>query len=44
MVSVIPKVRFRDSQLAMAHGAGGMAGRRLAGLDRLHGANEGPER
>src|SRR5258706_594756 len=29
MVIVIPKVRFRDTQVEMAHGAGGKASRRL---------------
>src|SRR5690349_6165859 len=29
MVIVIPKVRFRDTHLEMAHGAGGKASRRL---------------
>ena len=29
MASVIPKIRFRDPQIEMAHGAGGKASRRL---------------
>lgn len=29
MATVLPKVRFRDSQIEMAHGAGGKASRRL---------------
>src|SRR5215475_4985736 len=29
MATVVPKIRFRDSQIEMAHGAGGKASRRL---------------
>ena len=29
MTTSLPKIRFRDSQIEMAHGAGGIASRRL---------------
>src|ERR1700693_3344335 len=29
MVAALPKIRFRDAQIEMAHGAGGKASRRL---------------
>src|SRR5271168_5368102 len=43
--SVLPAIRFRDSQIEMAHGAGGKASRRLVeGLfaPLLFGSSPGP--
>jgi hydrogenase expression/formation protein HypE len=45
MTSTLPRIRFRDPQVEMAHGAGGIASRRLVeGLfaPLLYGLNPGP--